>query len=114
MANKVNKVVTVSKTGISLQTKQKENRLKNRFVIYVEPSKIGCQLSLEVKKGKVVSRWAVEDTFNGLTRDVPITDNINGFYKAGTFVTLHIYDNNNKLTSIKNVLIEEKREEVNE
>jgi len=113
MANKrVNKVITVSKTGISLETKQKENRIKNRFVIYVEPTKIGCELSLEIKKGKLVSRWAVEDLFNGLTRDVPINCTIKGFYKEGTFVTLHIYDTNNKLTIIKNVLIE-KRKEVN-
>lgn len=78
--------------------------------IYIEPSIIGCKLSLDVSKSKTVSNWAVEDAFNGKSHVVPITESIYGFYEKDGIVDLYLYDTKNKETIIKNVTLLEREE----
>jgi hypothetical protein len=84
------------------------------FVIYVEPTIVGCKLSLSVLENKTYSSWAVKDAFNGLTREVSIDESIEGFFTANSMVDLYIFDNNHKNSIIKNVKILEKNDEVSE
>jgi len=90
------------------------------YKIYVENSIIGTKLSLDKTSvlGKKYNRWAVEDSFNGLSLpsmvydreiDGRICDYIYGFYKANSTVTLKLYGKNGKEEeSINNVTIVER------
>ena len=80
------------------------------YKIFIEPSIIGCKLSINVSKSKSYSSWAVCDSFNGKSHVVPITEDIFGFYEAGSTVDLYIYDSKNKETIIKNVSLLEREE----
>lgn len=80
------------------------------FNIYIEPSMIGCKLSLNISKSKTYVSWSVEDSFNGLSNQVSVNEDIYGFYELGSIVDLYLYDNKGKETVIKNVTLLQKKE----
>jgi len=81
------------------------------YKIFIEPSIIGCKLTLSVSKSRTACPgWAVHDSFNGKSHVVPLSEPIFGFYEAGATVDLYIYDSKNKETIIKNVTLLEREE----
>jgi len=92
-----------------------------KYKIYVKNSIIGTKLSLDKSNilGKMYNRWAVADTFNGLSLRSMIYDKeingeiaefIYGIYRAGSTVTLRFYGKNGKEeATINNVTILEGR-----
>jgi hypothetical protein len=84
--------------------------LNDKFVISIEPSIVGCKLSLTILENKTYSSWAVKDAFNGLTREVPVGSQVEGFFKENSVVDLYIFDNTHQCNIIKNIKIIKKTE----
>lgn len=91
---------------------------KKNYEIYIENSTIGTKLSLGKQDilGRNLSRWAVEEDFNGPSVpakiyetesfDGRISDYIYGFYKEDMIVTLTLFSKNNRVAeTIENVKI---------